>query len=276
MVKTLNFNGQIRQLDMSLIMGIINVNQDSFYAASRKTEMPHILNLAESMVNQGADMVDVGAMSSRPGAEIITEEDEMKRIIPAVEAIIKEFPGILISVDTMRSKVASAVIDCGASCINDISGGTFDAEMMRVVAHHHIPYIIMHMQGMPAYMQLKPQYNDVVLDIMTIFSDRIRKARAAGILDVIIDPGFGFGKTLEQNYHLIREMEAFQIFDVPILAGISRKSMIWKPLGIDADHALNGTTALHMALLNKGVNILRVHDVKEAVECVKLFSLLNS
>jgi dihydropteroate synthase len=256
-------------------MGVINVNSDSFYAGSRQTTSHDILNKAEQMLHDGAHILDLGAMSSRPGADIISADEELRRIIPAVTSICERFPAAIISVDTLRSKVAQEVINCGASCINDISAGTYDDEMMSVVAKNKVPYIIMHMQGLPADMQHEPMYENVVTDIMIFLSDKVRKAKAAGIVDIMIDPGFGFGKTLAHNYEIMRQMEVFKIFDLPILAGISRKSMIWKVLNTDADGALNGTTALNMYLLTKGASILRVHDVREAKECITLFERLR-
>jgi len=275
MKPTLNFGGKLVALDRPLIIGIINITPDSFYIPSRKNEISYILSTVADMIESGADIIDLGAMSSRPGADIISLDDELDRIIPAVKAVKKEFPNCILSVDTIRSEVARRVVECGASCINDISGGTYDLEMMSVVGSLKIPYIMMHMQGLPMDMQLNPTYSDVVVDIMGYFSKQIRRANKAGIHDIIIDPGFGFGKTIEQNYEIIKNMEAFQIFDIPILAGVSRKSMIWRPLRIDAANALNGTTALHMFLLSKGVHMLRVHDVKEAKQCVDLWNLLK-
>ena len=271
---SINFKGRLITLDSPLIMGVINVSPDSFYAESRKTDIDSILNKAEQMLNEGADIIDIGAMSSRPGAEILSESEELKRIIPAVSAMSKRFPESIISVDTLRSNVAQEVINSGAVCINDISAGTFDINMMKVAADNNVPYIMMHMKGLPSDMQIDPKYDDVVTEILIYFSDRIRRARDTGIKDIIIDPGFGFGKTIEHNYEIMRRLEVFKIFDIPILVGVSRKSMIWKVLGLNADQALNGTTALNMYSLSKGAGILRVHDVKEAKECVALFKRL--
>lgn len=275
MIHTINFKGRLISLEKPLIMGIINVSPDSFYAGSRKTDIDSILRQADQMLTEGADILDLGAMSSRPGAEIISEEEELRRIIPAIISIVDRFSDSIISVDTIRSKVAMEVINCGASCINDITSGTFDYNMMSIIASNSVPYIMMHMKGLPADMQLNPDYDDVVMEIMIFFAERIHRARQAGIKDIIVDPGFGFGKTIEHNYKLMRNLEVFKIFDVPILAGISRKSMIWKILNLDAEGALNGTTALNMYLLNKGAKILRVHDVSEAKECITLFNQLG-
>ena len=276
MMKTINFGGSLISLAKPLLMGIINVSPDSFYKGSRKTGIDEILFQTEDMLENGAAIIDIGAMSSKPGADIISLEDELKRIIGPIKAIMDRFPDLIFSVDTIRSQVAREAIECGVSCINDISGGNFDSEIMNVVANYQVPYIIMHMQGLPADMQINPKYSDLVMEIMSFFTDKIRQARQAGINDIIIDPGFGFGKTIDHNYEIMHQFDVFQIFDIPLLAGVSRKSMIWKVLGSDADHALNGTTALNMYLLTKGAKILRVHDVKEAAECIRLFELINS
>lgn len=262
-------------LDRPLIMGIINISPDSFFQGSTKSDLKSILDTSEKMLKDGADIIDLGGMSSRSGALLISEEEELKRLLSPVAEICKRFPEAILSVDTMRSRIANETIDAGAKCINDISAGKFDHEMFRIVAGHKIPYIMMHMAGMPSDMQLNPTYNDLVMDILKFFKDRISKAQKEGIQDLIIDPGFGFGKTLEHNYTLLKNFEVFQIFDIPLLAGISRKSMIWKKLGITPENALNGTTALHMYLLQKGASILRVHDVKEAIECIELYRMLQ-
>lgn len=275
MIHSINFKGRLISLDKPLIMGVINVSPDSFFAGSRKTDVTSILIKAEQMLDEGADLLDIGAMSSRPGAEIITETEELARIIPAVSSVAERFSNAIISVDTMRSRVAQEVIHCGATCINDISAGTYDNNIMDVAVDNNVPYIMMHMNGLPSNMQINPQYDDVVSEIMVFLSERIRTAREKGIKDIIIDPGFGFGKTIIHNYEILRRFEVFKIFDIPVLAGISRKSMIWKVLELDADHALNGTTALNMFLLNKGADILRVHDVMEAKECIRLFEQLR-
>jgi dihydropteroate synthase len=262
-------------LQQPVVMGIININDDSFYVQSRAKNIDQIIQKASQMIEDGASILDLGVMSSKPGSKISTIEDELKGLLPALELIRMNFPEILISVDTIHSQVASAVLKNGASMINDISAGDFDQAMLKTVADADAPYIMMHMQGLPSDMQLNPTYDDVVMEIMKYFVHKTKKAKDAGIKDLIIDPGFGFGKTLTHNYQLLKSLEVFQIFDIPVLAGVSRKSMIWKYLNNDADHALNGTTALHMHILQKGVKILRVHDVKEAVECVHLFNKLN-
>lgn len=275
MIYSINFKGTLISLDRPLIMGIINVNPDSFFQDSRKTDIKAILDTTERMLMDGADILDIGGMSSRPGAQLISEEEELRRTVSPITEIIKRFPEAIISVDTMRSRVASETTDAGAKCINDISAGNFDPKMFQSVAKSKVPLIMMHMKGLPSDMQDDPNYGDVVMDIITFFKEKIVMARKEGIHDIIIDPGFGFGKTLEHNYTLMRQFEVFSIFDVPLLAGVSRKSMIWKKLDITPEQALNGTTALHMHLLGKGVHILRVHDVKEAKECIELYRMLE-
>lgn len=275
MSNPINCKGKILSLQQPVVMGIININDDSFYVQSRANKTDQIIQKATQMIEEGASILDLGVMSSKPGSKISSVDDELKGLLPALEVIRMNFPEIPISVDTIHSDVASAVLKNGASMINDISAGDFDKTMLKTVAEADVPYIMMHMQGLPSDMQLNPKYDDVVLDIMKYFVDKTKKAKDAGIKDLIIDPGFGFGKTLAHNYQLLKSLEVFQIFDIPVLAGVSRKSMIWKYLNIDADHALNGTTALHMSILQKGVKILRVHDVKEAVECVRLFNKLS-
>jgi len=274
-IHTLNCNGRLLVIDQPVVMGIINVNEDSFYSGSRKTDIGDILSMAKSMLDDGASILDIGAMSSRPGAKMIDEEVEIKRIVTTVKSISERYPQAVISVDTFRSRVAYEAIQAGASIINDISAGTFDSDMLKIVASLKVPYILMHMKGQPETMHINPVYRDVVMDITQFFVSKIHQARNAGITDIIIDPGFGFGKTLDHNYTLMRNLEVFSIFDLPVLAGISRKSMVWKQLATNPDHALNGTTALHMYALLKGAGILRVHDVKEAVECVSLFAKLT-
>ena len=273
---TLNCNNRLISLDKPVVMGIINVNENSFYSASRANTTDLVLEKASKMLQEGATFLDLGAMSSKPGSDIISIDDELNLILPAVEAVKKYFPEAIISVDTLRSEVAQEVIQAGASMINDISAGTFDSNMMKLVSSFRVPYIMMHMKGLPSDMQQNPSYEDVVMEITRFFMLNIQKARDVGIVDIIIDPGFGFGKSLEHNYQIMKQLEVLQIFDLPVMAGISRKSMIWRPLNTNADSALNGTTALHMYALQKGAKILRVHDVKEAMECITLHQLLTN
>ncbi|MCK5065874.1 MAG: dihydropteroate synthase [Bacteroidales bacterium] len=269
---SLNLDGRIMDLSTPCIMGIINATPDSFYSGSRLPDPATAVETAREMIDQGAHILDVGAVSSRPGAEEVSEQEEMERLSPVLEALRNEFPEIPISVDTWRSGVSRRVRESfGINMINDISAGQLDPEMFATVAELGIPYIMMHMQGTPAYMQEAPDYANVVDDLLQFFSERVHKLRKLGVNDIVIDPGFGFGKTLEQNYRLVRELHAFQMFELPLMAGLSRKSMIYKTLESDPDHALTGTTAAHMAVLIQGANLLRVHDVQAAAETVKIF-----
>ncbi len=251
-------------------MGIINITPDSFYSGSRSNTEKEILSIAEKMLTEGATFLDLGAYSSRPGATDISAEEELKRMLPAIEIIIREFPDILLSIDTFRAEVAEKSIEAGAAIINDISAGKLDNNMLAVIARFQVPYIMMHMKGTPQTMKEFNQYKDITSDVLFYFSERINAARELGINDLIIDPGFGFAKNIEQNFELLAKLELFQNLDLPLLVGVSRKSMIWKKLKISTEEALNGTTSLNTAALLKGANILRVHDVKEAKECIKL------
>jgi dihydropteroate synthase len=259
-------------------MGIINTTPDSFYEGSRLPDPGQAVETARQMIQEGASILDVGAVSSRPGAAAISEQEEMERLWPVLEAIRKEYPDFPISLDTWRSGVCRQTREnFGINLINDISAGLLDEDMFGTVAKLGIPYIMMHMQGSPADMQESPDYDHVVDDLLQFFSERVYKLRKLGLNDIIIDPGFGFGKTLEQNYLLLKELQSFQMFELPLMVGISRKSMIYKALETDPDHALTGTTAAHMAALMQGANLLRVHDVKAAAETVKIFNqIVNS
>ena len=271
---TINCKGQLIDLSSPKVMGILNITPDSFYDGNYYKTEKEILKQVEKMLNEGATFIDVGAYSSRPNAKHISEDEELKRIIPIVELLLKHYPKILLSIDTFRSKVAKQCINAGACVINDISAGQLDDNMMPTIASLNVPYIMMHMKGTPQNMQQQTNYNNLVKDILFYFSERISEARKLGIIDLIVDPGFGFSKTLVQNYELLNRLELFKMTELPILAGLSRKSMIYKTLGINAQKSLNGTTALNTIALQKGANILRVHDVKEAVECVKLTNQL--
>ena len=257
-------------------MGILNVTPDSFYDGGMYKNTSELLSQVYIMLKEGATFIDVGAYSSRPNAEDISENDELKRILPIIELILKEFPDALLSIDTFRSKIAKNCIEAGACIINDISGGKLDEKMLQTVANLRVPYIMMHMKGRPQNMQSQTEYNNLVKDILFYFSERIAKARALGIVDIIIDPGFGFAKTTAQNYELLRQFEILKTLNLPVLAGISRKSMIYKPLKSSANEALNGTSVLNTIALQKGASMLRVHDVKEAVECITLLEQLKS
>ncbi len=273
----LKVDGTIHTLSTPWVMGILNITPDSFYKESRITEPLEALERAEHMLNQGAKIIDVGGYSSRPGASPVSQEEEWKRlqnVIPAVRALTDKVPGTFISVDTFRASVAEKAIDAGAHMVNDISAGNLDNKMHDVVSKLKCPYILMHMQGDPSTMQHNPSYRHITQDIVKFFSERLPKLHDMGIHDTIVDVGFGFGKTLEHNYQLLRELHAFQLLGRPILTGISRKIMVYKALGNTAEESLNGSTALHMAALLQGSNILRVHDVKEAQETITLFTQL--
>ena len=273
----LKVDGTIHTLSTPWVMGILNITPDSFYKESRITEPLEALERAEQMLNQGAKIIDIGGYSSRPGASPVSQEEEWNRlqnVIPAIRALTDKVPGTFISVDTFRASVAEKAIDAGAHMVNDISAGNLDNKMHEVVAKLKCPYILMHMQGDPSTMQHNPSYRHITQDIVKFFSERLPKLHDMGIHDTIVDVGFGFGKTLEHNYQLLRELHAFQLLGRPILTGISRKSMVYKALGNTAEESLNGSTALHMAALLQGSNILRVHDVKEAQETITLFTQL--
>lgn len=256
-------------------MGIINLTPDSFYDGGLLKTDKEILNQTERHLQEGATFVDLGGYSSRPNAEFVDETEEKKRVLPIVELLIKNFPGIYLSIDTFRSQVADECLQSGAAIINDISAGLDDDKMLDVIARHQVPYIMMHKRGNAKTMQSLTDYNDLTNDIAFYFSERLATARSKNINDLILDVGFGFAKTLAQNYELLREHAFFKSFEVPLLIGISRKSMIYKTLETDAKNSLNGTTFLHAFALQNGANILRVHDVKEAVECVKLFNQIK-
>lgn len=272
---TINCKGQLIDLSTPKVMGILNVTPDSFYDGGVHKNEKAVLNHVESMLNAGATFIDVGAYSSRPNAAHVSQDHELMRILPMVNSILKAFPDTLISIDTFRSEVAKQTIEAGAALINDISAGKLDNNMMPTIANLHVPYIMMHMRGTPQTMQQQTHYNNLIKDLIFYFSERIAKARNLGIIDLVIDPGFGFAKTLEQNYEILNALELFNILDKPILAGISRKSMIYKKLGTSAKEALNGTSVLNTVAVQKGASILRVHDVKEAIECIKLIEALK-
>ena len=272
---TINCKGQLIDLSQPKVMGILNITPNSFFDGGRYSSEKEILAKVEKMLAEGATFIDIGAYSSKPSAEFVSEEEELNRIVPVVQLLVKHFPEILISIDTFRSEVAKACIENGAAIINDISAGNLDDKMLEVIAQYNVPYIMMHMRGTPETMQSITEYEDIVKEVLFYFSEKIRKARSLGINDLIVDPGFGFAKTIEQNYEVMQKLELFHHLELPLLIGISRKSMIHKTLEINADEALNGTTVLNTIALSKGAHILRVHDVKEAVECVKLYEKMN-
>ena len=272
---TINLRGELIDLSQPKIMGILNLTPDSFYDGGKFKSIESALTQTEKMIRDGAFFIDLGACSSRPGADEVGMEEEKKRLYPILEKLIERFPNNYFSVDTYRSAIAEGCLSRGACMINDISGGQFDPAMMETVGKYCVPYVLMHIQGQPNVMQKKPAYKNVVQEILFYFSEKIQQAYSNCINDIIIDPGFGFGKTLEHNFELIKNLELFQNLEQPLLIGISRKSMIYKKLETTPDKALNGTTVLHTAAIIKGANILRVHDVKEAKECIDLLQALQ-
>lgn len=273
----INIRGKLLDLYVPRVMGIINVTPDSFYKGSRVTGEKEILETAVRMIEEGADILDVGGYSSRPGASVVSSAEEEERVLNAISLINKKLPEAIISIDTFRSEIAlKAVSGCGAQIINDISGGEADKDMFQVVAKLNVPYIMMHMLGTPETMQDNPVYDDVVADILRWFSKKIVMLHSMGVKDIILDPGFGFGKKANHNFELLQHLEDFAITGLPLLVGVSRKSMIWKTLGITVDEALNGTSVLNAVALLKGADILRVHDVKEAVQTILLMEQLKS
>lgn len=268
---TINVNGQLMELSHTQVMGILNVTPDSFYAHSRKQTETEILARAHQIVDEGASIIDLGAYSSRPNASDVSESEEMQRLRNALQIIRRELPDAILSIDTFRADVARMCVEeYGAAIINDISAGQMDNRMFPTIAQLGVPYIIMHMQGTPQDMQNSPHYDNLLKEVFYYFSEKVQRLRDLGVKDIILDPGFGFGKTMEHNYQLMNHLEEFSLFQLPLLVGISRKSMIYKLLGTTADEALNGTTVLNTIALQKGAHLLRVHDVKAAVETVTL------
>ena len=266
----INIRGRLFDLSKPKVMGILNLTPDSFYDGGVHNEINKIEDHVNKMVNDGMDILDIGGYSSKPGAKNISVDEELSRVIPILKHIRKIFPELVISIDTFRSKIASASLNEGADIVNDISGGTLDKNMMSIVAKNNCPYILMHMQGNPQNMQNDPSYENVTLEIIQYLAQRIKIAHDNNIVDIIVDPGFGFGKTLEHNFEILNNLEKFNVLDTPILAGFSRKSMIYKTLKTSSEKALNGTSSLNTIALTKGAKILRVHDVKEAKECIIL------
>jgi len=273
---TINCTGKLVDLSTPKIMGILNVTPDSFYDGGVHNSEKKILDHVEKMLNDGAIFIDIGAYSSRPNAINIDEDEELNRVVPALELVNKKFPETIISIDTFRSKVAETCLNSGASIINDISAGEMDKKMMKIVGKYNVPYVMMHMKGNPQNMIRKTNYDDMLKEIIKYFSKKINQAVSYKINDMIIDPGFGFAKDLKQNYDLLSNIDLLKILDKPIMVGISRKSMIYQSLKTSAKESLNGTTVLNTVSLIKGASILRVHDVKEANECIKLISALNN
>jgi dihydropteroate synthase len=272
---TLNIGGRLIELNRPALMGILNVTPDSFFDGGRYANEQTILERAEKLLKEGATFLDVGGYSSRPGAKDISIAEEIERVIPAIKNLVRHFPNAIISIDTFRSEVADRAVNEGAKIINDISGGALDDQMIKTAARLNVPYIFMHMKGSPQTMNQLSHYDNLMKEIITYFHQRLSIMKAQGIKDIIIDPGFGFAKTREHNFELLNQLDSLKIFGRPILAGLSRKSMVWKTLGIEPEDALNGTTMLNTIALTKGANILRVHDVREAMEVIKLWEALN-
>ena len=271
---TINCHGKLIDLLSPKVMGILNVTPNSFYDGGKHSDEKSVLSQVENMLLEGATFIDIGAYSSKPSAEFVSESEEISRLVPMIQLVLKHFPETLISIDTFRANVANAAIENGACMINDISAGGLDDKMMQTVAQLQVPYVMMHMKGNPQTMQSLAQYENITKEMLLYFSEKVAQARSFGINDLIIDPGFGFAKTTEQNFEVMNNLELFQILELPMLVGVSRKSMIYKTLETEPDFALNGTTVLNTIALQKGANILRVHDVKEAMETIKLVSQL--
>jgi len=270
---TVNLKGKLLDLAVPAVMAILNITPDSFYAGSRSNTVDDALRRAEGFLNDGAKFIDIGAYSSRPGAAELSPDEELQRLLPVIEAITKKLPEAILSIDTFRARVAKETILAGAHMINDISAGSMDEAMFETVAELQVPYVIMHMKGTPQTMQQHTQYQDIGMEVVSYFAAKVTALKKLGVKDIIIDPGFGFAKTLEQNYELFRQMDNLQVIGLPMLVGISRKSMIYKLLDTTPEAALNGTTVLNTLALQKGAAILRVHDVREAVECIKILTL---
>ncbi len=269
---TINCLGKLIDLTTPKVMGILNITPNSFYDGGQYVTEKSILNQVEKMLLEGAAFIDLGAYSSKPNAALVSEEEEIERLLPVIKSVLKHFPDTLLSIDTFRSEVAKVSLDLGAAMINDIAAGNLDEKMFETIAKYQVPYVMMHMKGTPQTMTLLTQYDNIVKEMLFYFSEKITTARSFGINDLVVDPGFGFAKTLEQNYEVLQHLELFQNLELPILVGVSRKSMVYKILETNAEDALNGTTVLNTIALTKGANILRVHDVKEAVEAAKLFT----
>lgn len=268
---TINVGGRLVSFDEPQVMGILNVTPDSFFATSRCRSEGEIRQRVCQIRQEGATMVDIGAYSSRPGAEDVSKEEELRRLLPAIDIVREEWPEAVVSVDTFRAEVARKAVEAGADIVNDISGGEMDREMFSAVSELHVPYILMHMQGTPKDMQVEPKYENLMCEVFRSLGERVEALHEMGVADIILDPGFGFGKTMTQNYEMMARLEEFRLLGCPLLVGVSRKSMIYRLLNTMPEESLNGTTALNMIALMKGADILRVHDVKEAVEAIKIY-----
>jgi dihydropteroate synthase len=276
MKKLLNCRGRLLDLSTPVVMGILNITPDSFFDGGKHADEKNMISHCEKMLTEGATIIDVGAQSTRPKAKLISAEEEWKRLGPAIKSLRNKFPEAVFSVDTFYSSVAANAISEGADMINDVSGGTMDDKMFDIIARLNVPYIVMHMQGTPQTMQQNPQYGNVVKEVMDFFAERINKLESLGVNDVLIDIGFGFGKTQEHNYQLLNGLDLFKWFEKPLVVGLSRKSMVGKVLGIKAEEALNGTTVLNTIALQKGASILRVHDIREAKEAIQLVKMYSA
>ncbi len=272
---TLNCNGKFLLAEKPLVMGILNITNDSFYAGSRLNTFEIVLEKAAQMIKEGAEILDIGAQSTRPGSERISSKEEIEKAVPVIQLIKEKFPDVIISIDTYQAEVVRECVFAGASIVNDISGGEMDKNMIKTVAGLNVPYICMHMKGVPETMHLNTNYDDVLKDLLDYFIRKTDECIKAGIKDVIIDPGFGFGKNIAQNFYLLKNLQVFKMLEKPILCGLSRKSTIYKTLNISAEEALNGTTVLNTLAIQNGADILRVHDVKEAVEVVRLMEVYS-
>ena len=275
-MQNINCKGNLIDLNTPKVMGILNITPDSFYDGGQYNDVNNVLRQVEKMLSEGATFIDVGGYSSRPNAKHISEKEELNRILPIIEVLLNEFPHILISIDTFRSSIAQKGVEAGAAMINDISGGSLDEKMFKTVAQLQVPYVLMHMKGTPLTMQQHTSYEDLTKDIIFYFSKKVSELRALKVNDIILDVGFGFAKTLEQNYDLLNNLDLLKILELPILTGLSRKSMLYKLLGTRAENALNATTSANTIALMKGTNILRVHDVKEAMEAIKIVGAIRN
>ena len=269
---TLNCKGRLLLIDKPIVMGIINATPDSFFGGSRSNSVDDIVPKAANMLNDGADIIDIGGQSTRPGSEMKSADEELERVVPAIKAIANRSPHAFISIDTFYSKVAIAAVEAGATIVNDISAGSIDNKMIQTIAELKVPYVLMHMRGTPQTMQQNAVYENVTREVLDFFIAKTNELKNAGIVDLIIDPGFGFAKTIDQNFELLKNLSVFKMLDKAIMVGLSRKSTVYKTLGVSVDDALNGTTVLNTIGLMNGASILRVHDVKEAKDAVKLFS----
>lgn len=274
---SINLGGKLIDFSEPVVMGIVNVTPDSFYDGGKLSDEKVLLKWVEKMINEDVSFIDVGAISTKPGAKLVSTKTELERLLPAVHAIRKNFPDIPLSIDTFRSWVAVRVIDeIGPIIVNDISGGTLDSKMFETIGKMNVPYVLTHIQGTPQNMQEEPYYEDVVKDISVWLSERVKKLTKCGVKDIIIDPGFGFGKSIQHNYDLLNRLDSFKVFQLPVMVGLSRKSMLWKWLGVNPEQALNATTVVNTMALLGGADILRVHDVKEAVEAIDILKALKS